>query len=34
VKARIKLDENLSPDWGRPLAAAGHDVSTVREESM
>lgn len=31
---RFKLDENLSPQAADILRAAGHDVMTVREESL
>ena len=31
---RFKLDESLSPSLKEPLLRAGHDIETVREESL
>ena len=34
MSLRFKLDENADPRWREPLEAAGHQVSTVAEESL
>ena len=31
---KLKLDENLGHSMGEPLRRTGHDVSTVREQSL
>ena len=34
MSLRFKLDENADPRWREPLEEAGHQVSTVAEESL